>query len=50
STYNSNIYKEVDELYIKLMYLKNYKCIIIVLQQQLQEQKNKELLMITKFQ
>ncbi|CAG8735447.1 13231_t:CDS:1, partial [Dentiscutata heterogama] len=50
STHDSNIREKVDELYLESMHLENYKHIIIILQQQLQEQENRKLLIIMEFQ
>ncbi|CAG8785161.1 18657_t:CDS:1, partial [Racocetra persica] len=40
----------IDELYLNTGYMENYEHTITVLQQQLQEQENRELIMITEFQ
>ncbi|CAG8480682.1 13003_t:CDS:2 [Cetraspora pellucida] len=50
STYNSNTREEINELYLETSHIRNYEHTITILQQQLQEQENRELTMITEFQ
>ncbi|CAG8696793.1 7765_t:CDS:2, partial [Dentiscutata heterogama] len=49
-TYDSNTHEEIDELYLETSQIRNYEHTITILQQQLQEQENRKLTMITEFQ
>ncbi|CAG8452366.1 20397_t:CDS:2 [Dentiscutata erythropus] len=47
---DDSVYEENDELYTETRCIETYECTIAELQQQLQEQENRELIIITEFQ
>ncbi|CAG8652455.1 10549_t:CDS:1, partial [Racocetra persica] len=51
STHNPNVYEEINnELYLETSYIENYECTLTALQQELEEQENKECIIIKEFQ
>ncbi|CAG8591597.1 14100_t:CDS:2, partial [Dentiscutata heterogama] len=50
SSDNSNVREEIDELYTEAMHIESHVHTIAALEQQLQEQENRELIMIMEFQ